>query len=312
MTKWWFSLFCCLLGPAASSGPEDPPAAAPLPLAGLHNVYQITEKLYSGSSPEGEEGFRSLQRIGVKTVISVDGAKPDTELAHKYGLCYVHLPIGYDGVPRDQAVRLAKAVRDLPGAVYLHCHHGKHRGPAAAAVVHLCLDEKCTVEAAIAEMRRAGTDPRYVGLYAAPKELGRPSTEELDKVSSDFPEVATVPQLAQIMVAVDQQWDNLTLAKAAGWKKPPDHPDIDPAHEALQLLEHYREASRLPATADRRDDFRRLLAEAENSTTKLEQALRAADRGTMLDVPSADKLFRKAGAACTDCHAKYRDAPRRP
>src|SRR5690349_19529458 len=83
--------------------------------AGLHNVLRVSDRLYSGSSPEGEEGFRSLEELGVRTVVSVDGARPDVEGARRHALRYVHLPIGYDGVPRDQALRLARAVRDLPG-----------------------------------------------------------------------------------------------------------------------------------------------------------------------------------------------------
>lgn len=77
---------------------------------GLHNVYRLDEKLLSGSSPEGELGFRSLQDLGVRTVLSVDGARPDVELARKYGLRYVHLPIGYDGITREQALRLSRAI----------------------------------------------------------------------------------------------------------------------------------------------------------------------------------------------------------
>lgn len=105
---------------------------------GLHNVFRITDKLLSGSVPEGDLGFQTLQKLGVKTIITVDGAKPDVERAKKFSMRYVHLPIGYDGVPADQGLRLAKAVRDLPGLIYMHCHHGKHRSPAAAVVVKLC------------------------------------------------------------------------------------------------------------------------------------------------------------------------------
>src|SRR5205807_10192310 len=147
------------------------------------------DKLLSGSGPEGAAGFRSLRELGVKTVISVDGMTPEVELARREGLRYVHLPIGYDGVPREQALRIARAVRDLPGPVYLHCHHGKHRGPAAAAVATLCLDASCPVEAAVAFMKQAGTDPRYRGLYASPGKLRRPSRADLDRVAGDFPEV---------------------------------------------------------------------------------------------------------------------------
>jgi protein tyrosine phosphatase (PTP) superfamily phosphohydrolase (DUF442 family) len=313
------ALACGLAGchrppaPARASPPEpavSDPAAVQAPE--LHNVYRITDGLYSGSSPDGEEGFRSLQKLGVKTVISVDGARPDVDLAHKYGMRYVHLPFGYDGVPRDQALRIARAARDLPGPVYLHCHHGKHRGPAAAAVVHLCLDGKCSVEAAVAEMRRAGTDPRYKGLYAAPRELRRPTAEELDRVPAEFPEVAPVPALAGIMVGVDERWDNLKQIKAAGWATPPGHPDLDPPHEALQLLEQYREAARLPRVQRRPEDFRGRLADAEEAAGELEAALRRGNEKGSVDTSAAERAFRRVEAACAGCHARYRDVPQKP
>jgi protein tyrosine phosphatase (PTP) superfamily phosphohydrolase (DUF442 family) len=291
----------CQREQTTAAAPE--PAPAEIKAEGLHNVFRITDKLLSGSSPDGDEGFRSLDALGVKTIISVDGAHPDLESAHKYGLHYVHLPIGYDGMTRQRALQIAKAVRDLPGLVYIHCHHGKHRGPAAAAAAHLCLDGKCTVDEAVAEMRRAGTDPRYTGLYEFPESLARPTAQELDSVPADFPEAASVPDLVQIMVAIDGRWDNLKWVKEAGWKTPPDHPDLDPPHEALQLVEQFREASRLKESAQRSDEFRRWLATAEVDATELERALR-------LDHAAADSSFAKVGAMCVQCHGKYRDAPK--
>jgi protein tyrosine phosphatase (PTP) superfamily phosphohydrolase (DUF442 family) len=291
--------------PTVISSTAADPAQVIVP--GLHNVFRITDRLYSGSSPEGDEGFGSLQQLGIRTIISVDGARPEVERARKFGMRYVHLPTGYDGVPREQALKLAKAVRELPGPVYVHCHHGKHRGPAAAAVVHLCLDQQCAVETAIAEMRRAGTDPRYTGLYASAQELRRPTAEELEQVPADFPEVAPVTDLARMMVNIDSRWDHLKLARAAGWKVPPHHPDIDPPHEARQLVEHFREAGRLPAVKDRPEDFRRGLAESEEAGQQLESALRGKP-----DADVAEKAYTRLHAACSQCHAHYRDVPKKP
>lgn len=275
---------------------------------GLHNVYRINDKLISGSTPEGEEGFNSLKELGVKTVISVDGARPELDLAGKYGLRYVHLPVGYDGISRPRILRLARAVRDLPGPVYIHCHHGKHRGPTAAATIRLCLDDKCSVADAVAQMKLAGTDPHYTGLYQAPKALVRPSNRELDQIAADFPEVAAVSALAQVMVQIDGRWENLKLVRAAGWIVPLDHPDLDPPHEALQLSEHYREAGRLEKVAHSADEFRRWLADAEEGAKELERALRKG-KDKSVDRPALDEAFRKASGSCVQCHAKYRDEP---
>jgi protein tyrosine phosphatase (PTP) superfamily phosphohydrolase (DUF442 family) len=299
-------ILVALIGRLSSSGASDP---AKIEARGLHNVFRITEKLFSGSSPDGDDGFKSLKELGVKTVISVDGAKPDVDRARKYGLRYVHIPFGYDGIPREQVLRLGKAVRDLPGLIYLHCHHGVHRGPAAAAVIHLCLDETCTVQQAIEEMRRAGTDPRYEGLYETVRTFVRPRAKELDAIPANLPEVEKVSDLAQFMVRIDARWDNLKRIKAANWKASADHPDIDPAHEALQLAELLHESGRLSVA--RQDlGLHRWLTESEEKASELQKALERKGQEKRLDREHAGKAFEKLGAACAKCHAKYRDVPR--
>jgi protein tyrosine phosphatase (PTP) superfamily phosphohydrolase (DUF442 family) len=294
-------------GCSQKPAPPAPQAKlAAIDAKGLHNVYRLTDKLYSGSSPDGDEGFASLEKLGIKTIISVDGAKPDVDAARKHGLCYVHLPIGYDGVPEQQALRIARAARDLPGPVYIHCHHGKHRGPAAAATAMLFLDEHCSAASAVEVMRTAGTDPHYTGLYAAPERLARPTRAELDQVEADFPEVARIPGLAQAMVEIDMRWDRLKEARRAGWKVPPKHPDVEPAHEALQLTEQYREAGRLPETRDRPEELQRWLVEAEEHAQALDRALKS----RVVDSQAVDAAFARVATDCSQCHAKYRDVPR--
>ena len=291
-----------LLLAAVGCGRGEPPAP-PMPRAvaagGPRNVFRVSDQLLGGSSPDGPNGFAFLKALGVKTIISVDGATPDVAEAETHGLRYVHLPVGYDGIPREQALRLAKAVRDLPGPVYVHCHHGKHRGPAACAAIQLVLDPNFTPEDAGKLMADAGTDPKYVGLVGLPNTLTRPTAGELDRVPSDFPKTAVVPDLVKRMVVIDERWDHLKLAKAAGRATPTDHPDIDPPHEALQLVEHYREVARLPSAKGMP------FAEAEAAATALETALRAKD-GT-----AAEVAFSRSAKACANCHAAHRDAPRR-
>lgn len=299
-----FMLIGCSRQPAATLTARATNAESP-DLPGLHNVQRLSDKLISGSSPDGVVGFQSVRQLGVRTIISVDGAKPDVETAKRAGLRYVHLPIGYDGVSEEQGLRLARAVRDLPGPVYLHCHHGKHRGPAAAAVVQRCLDDRCTVEVAIGWLQKAGTDQRYTGLYGAPARFHRLSDAELEGVPVDFPEVAKVPALAEAMVSVEERWDRLKNVRANNWRAPTDQPDIVPAHEGLQLAEAYHEASRLPDVANRSKELRAWLSDAEARAKALETQLRA----TPVDREAAEQAFRKLETGCTQCHVKYRDVP---
>ena len=117
------------VAPASTSEQASVTDAFPhkLTTAHLPNAVQIHQKVISGGQPEGEAGFAELARLGIKTVISVDGARPDVATAQSFGLRYVHLPHGYDGIPSERALELAKAVREFDGPIYIHCHHGKQR-----------------------------------------------------------------------------------------------------------------------------------------------------------------------------------------
>lgn len=295
------------IGITCSYVPDDQAFITNTP--GLHNVIRVTEKLLSGSVPEGDAGFQSLQKLGVKTIISVDGARPDVERARQFGMRYVHLPIGYDGVPTAQGLKLAKAVRDLPGVIYIHCHHGKHRSPAASAYIKLCLDEKCTVQSAIELMKQAGTDPKYLGLYASAKEVQRPSREELNQADANYPEIANTDNMVQRMVEIDKRWEHLKLIRKAGWVTPKNHPDLDPPHEALLMWEHYVEMGRLPELQKKPHAFLTMLKQAQREAKELETALRqppSAERSQ-----SVSEAFSASATSCTRCHSQYRDIPQK-
>jgi protein tyrosine phosphatase (PTP) superfamily phosphohydrolase (DUF442 family) len=284
-----------------------PPATQVQPLDSpcLHNVFRVSDRIYSGGSPDGPDGFAALAKLGVKTIVSVDGATPDVEAAGQHGLRYVHLPVGYDGIPRNRVLALAKAAATLPGPIYVHCHHGKHRGPAAVAVIQMCTDPTWDAGRADAWLKVAGTDPRYAGLTRLPHAFVRPTAEELARAPAEFPAVASVTDLTRMMVDVDARWENLKLVKAAGWTVPKDHPDIDPPHEAVQLREHYREAARLEAVRQRGPAFTKLLGDAEESAATLEQVLRAKP----VDAVWAGRAFAGVAAACAACHDRFRDRP---
>ena len=291
--------------------PVPPPTQSPAPFQpqkltaadpSLPNPWQIHPKVISGGLPNGDAAFAQLAELGVKTVISVDGAKPDVELARKHGLRYVHLPHGYDGVPAERMKELAKAVRDLPGLIYIHCHHGKHRSPVAAAVA--CVGAGLLApDAAEPILIAAGTSDAYQGLYQSAREARRFESKLLDELSAEFPEVAKLPPLAETMVALEHTHDRLKQVEAAGWKSQPKHPDIAPAHEALLLREHLTELLRTEEVKRQPEEFQALLRDSESAARDLEDLLTA---GRMED---ARQPFARLTSNCKSCHVAYRDVP---
>ncbi|MEJ7596143.1 MAG: hypothetical protein WKF77_31935 [Planctomycetaceae bacterium] len=299
--------------PVAEDTPKDP-VAEQLPqkihAAHLPNAIRIHDKVISGGQPEGDAAFQELEDLGVKTVISVDGATPDLELAKKHGLTYVHLPHSYDGIPEQRAKELAKAVRDLEGPIYIHCHHGKHRSPAAAAVACVSaglIDPSLSV----AILKIAGTNPNYRGLYQSAESARKLDQALLDAIESDFPEIATLPPMAEAMVHLEHAQDRIKEIAAAEWKSPESHPDLDPAQEALLLREHFTEMLRTEFVAKESEGFREMLRDSEAAAGELETAIRKwIDAKSPSPVPDSIKLsFDRVSKNCTACHQQYRDVP---
>lgn len=190
----------------------------PISLPGIHNAFRVTARILAGSQPEGDAAFAALAKAGVKTIISVDGARPDVEAAKKHGLRYVHLPFGYDGISTQRIAELTKAAAPEAGTIFIHCHHGKHRGPAAVGVVCEAV-AGWTPAQADAWMKQAGTAPDYPGLYRAVREFHAPSPEEIARIGA-LPATAKTPALVNAMVAIDERFDALKSAQTAGWKTP--------------------------------------------------------------------------------------------
>jgi protein tyrosine phosphatase (PTP) superfamily phosphohydrolase (DUF442 family) len=272
------------------NGPTDKEYAA------LHNLMQVTDKIYSGGEPHGEEAFASLARLGVKTVVSVDGTRPDIEAAREYGIRYVHIPIGYDGIEKEAGQSLARLVREADGPIYVHCHHGQHRGPAAAAVACIAAGE-VDGKGALKILEKAGTSKDYAGLW---RDVEHYQTPPSDAKLPELVEVARVDSLAAAMAKLDRAYDNLKLCRDADWSTPRGHPDLVPAQEALLLKEGFRESGRnLPG--DFSAEFKTWLAESESAAQKLEDILK-------MDNPDgASRQFQALEKSCKQCHSKYRN-----
>jgi protein tyrosine phosphatase (PTP) superfamily phosphohydrolase (DUF442 family) len=268
----------------------------------LHNAHVVTTKVISGAQPDDEAAFKALAELGVKTIISVDGAKPDAELARKYGMRYIHRPISYDTVSEEDGRAIAKAIDEMPGYVYVHCHHGRHRSAAAVAVA--CVyNGQLRPDQGESVLRTFGTGANYTGLWKAAREARRVDAQQLRDLQVEYVEAARVGDLATAMVSIDHRWDHLKMSQAIKFAPPPDHPDINPAHEALQLQEHLQEMGRLAEVVAKPDDFKRMLAESEQQAKALHLALSA----TPVNLEAADAAYKSIAASCTACHKAYRD-----
>ncbi|MBT8485212.1 MAG: hypothetical protein KJO43_06500 [Phycisphaerae bacterium] len=257
-----------------------------------------------GSAPSPADGLMSLAELGIRTILSVDATPPPAAEAAKRGIRCVHVPIGYDAIGPDAAARIAKVLRDLPAPVFIHCHHGRYRGPAAAAFGLRALG-LLDGDQALAAFAAAGDPDAYPGLRAAVTDAPAPSVAVLDALTNaDLPPRARVGDMATLMAALDHHESNVGRIAAAGWTTPPDHPDLVAAAEAAAIVDHLRTAVELPPP-DGVDpaEFVRHLRLTHAIARELEAAIVAAR------FAPAERQRRALAAACDRCHVRYRDAP---
>ena len=185
------------------------PERKPEDSEGLHQVFRLSDNIISGAEPVGEVAFRRLAAMGVKTILSVDGKTPDAAIARKYGMRYVHVPIQYKGITEDQILQIAKTFRELEAPFYVHCFHGKHRGPAAAAIGSVALDG-LDRDTAIAEMRQwCSTAQKYEGLYATVATADIPTAAETAAFDFDFTSSHRFTGMRDAMITLTRSWDEV-------------------------------------------------------------------------------------------------------
>lgn len=268
----------------------------PLASSKLQNLIQISDGIYSGGEPRGDAAFQELVQLGVRTVLSVDGASPDLVRAKKAGLRYVHIPIGYDGIESEAALSIVRAMHETNGKTYIHCHHGRHRGPVAAAIACMA-DGQLGPDEGLRILEVAGTSRDYVGLWRDVEAFRPPGA---DAVFPELVEKAAVEDLVHAMAQMDRIFDRLILLQNHRWVAPSAHADLDPKQEATLLRELLHESGRLNAGVGE-ESLREGFTRAEDDVLALQEAL------AQSDFHRATAVLDEIRISCRDCHRVYRD-----
>lgn len=269
-------------------------------LPGVHNVVSYADGIVCGGVPEGEEGLHTLAAMGIKTIITVDGAAPDVATAAKLGMRYVHLPISYDTVTPERQKQLAQAIASLPGPIYMHCHHGKHRSAAALGSA-MVLAGKLTPEQAQERMTVSGTAKEYTGLWQAVRDSKPLPAEQRLADPNSFPSVTKVSGMVATMAEIDAVIDLVKQAHQAGWQAPHEHPDLVATKETARLASLFAGLRQDAESLAHPADYQAMLAKAIDTSAALDAAVRANDAA------AAEPHFVALTKSCKECHVKYRD-----
>ncbi|MEC8557267.1 MAG: hypothetical protein VXZ82_19870 [Planctomycetota bacterium] len=252
---------------------------------------ELDKQIYSGGEPAEHRHFRWLAGQGIKTIVSVDGIAPNLKLAQAYGLRYVHIPLTYSGISRDSGLAMLRVLKEMPGPIYVHCHHGQHRAPAAVAYM-LRAGESVSQHEALEILFRGGTSKEYRGLWADVRNAKkRTENEKLPEIKG----TAAVPDFAKRMATLSRSFEKL--------KKVSDGQARQRSYNALLLSDDFRELERSSFAKQHGGDFRALL----NFSTKLSAQLHQASRAASFDEKKFGDLMNELAQNCSRCHEQFRN-----
>jgi len=262
-------------------------------LGSLGNVHQLTGDLYSGAEPGDRSAYEDLQAMGIRTLISVDAIAPDASLAGEYNIRVIHLPIGYTGISEQRINELAFALQSSLKPVYLHCHQGKHRGPAALCAGALALG-LITHDEAKAFMINAGTSSVYSGLWAAVENTEKHASIEPMPLHEQQP-VRTISKTMSRIARNSTRVDSIVYPEA---HRADPEPAYSPAVYAAQIHNLFRTLR----TSDESREYGRVFMDdldyAVQAASDLEQAFAKDDPSLVID--ALDMLKN----SCARCHDK--------
>ncbi len=294
----WFPIVLILTLPIACSSNAPRTSVTTLPEGPIHNLHMLSEGLYSGGEPPTSDHYAQLADLGIRTVVSVDAIAPDPQLAEPYGIQIVHLPIGYDSIDEQRALELAAVIKTLEHPIYVHCHHGKHRGPAALCVGAIGAG-LITNDQAQEFMQTAGTSPKYTGLWNAAQSAQRIDESLIERVH-ELPARAPVSSFVDAMGQVDRLHDRLWDMSEDDWKTPEDHPDLSPSAVSGQIHDLLRAMLHDEIVTQEGLGMRSMMMTSINAAAQVERDI---DSGRFHDaIRSMDVLHQ----SCVDCHDKYR------
>jgi len=136
-----FLLFAALLSvPIRAKGAADPI------VRGVPNFHQVNGNIYRGAQPTAQ-GWASLERLGVKTVIDLRGhgehsIKAEQQAVEAAGMHYVNVPMSGIVSPSDETVLKALTLlqSSCAGPVFVHCRRGVDRTGAVIACYRIAHD----------------------------------------------------------------------------------------------------------------------------------------------------------------------------
>ena len=129
--------------------------APPVEKPGLPNLHRVTPSYWRGAQPT-MSGMHELERMGIKTVVSLRAFSTDEPLLRGTKLKYERISFKAWHPEAEDVVRFLRIVTDPKNQpVFVHCEHGADRTGMMTAIYRIAV-QGWTKEQAIDEMQHGG------------------------------------------------------------------------------------------------------------------------------------------------------------
>ena len=164
----------------ASADPAVRPEswAKPIKAEHLKNFYRLDEKVYRSAQP-GKKGFRELEQLGVRNVLSFRDYHSDED-AKGTALKLFRVKMEAGEITDDKVVDALRIIKQSDGPILIHCWHGSDRTGLISAMYRIVF-QNWTKEDAIEELMKGGYG--YHSLYKnIPEYIGKVDIEMIKKL----------------------------------------------------------------------------------------------------------------------------------
>ncbi len=129
--------------------------AQPLVRPGINNFYQVNNNFYRGEQPT-KTGFQELQKLGVKTVVTLRTSNSDRKNLRGLPITYEHIWFKTWHPEEEDILRFLLLATDPNRTpIFVHCRHGSDRTGLMTAFYRIIV-QNWTKEQAIQEMTTGG------------------------------------------------------------------------------------------------------------------------------------------------------------
>ncbi len=124
--------------------------ATPIEVEDARNCYRLSPELYRSGQP-GDDGFKALEKLGLKSVLNLREYHSDTDKAEGTGLRLYRIKLAAGKVTREELMNCLLVISTAPKPILVHCWHGSDRTGIVCAAYRIVM-QGWTPEKALEEL----------------------------------------------------------------------------------------------------------------------------------------------------------------